>query len=62
MNKHPTSPHHSTSIQAEADACARVEVSEGTEDHEIGLPGDSISALIAFFKILDEWDREAKPQ
>jgi hypothetical protein len=62
MNKHSTVSHPLTSIQAEADACARLEGNERTENHEIGLAVDSISALIAFFKILDEWDREAKPQ
>jgi hypothetical protein len=42
--------------------CARVGVEEVSENQENQLDQDSISALIKFFRALDEWDRQAKLQ
>jgi hypothetical protein len=62
MSRHDTTPLHVTATQAGVGACVPAEERAESEICAIELNNDSTSALIAFFKLLDEWDREAKPQ
>jgi hypothetical protein len=60
MSKDAPAPHCSTVDQAGVGACG--EANEKGDQPSVGLDGDSISALISFFKRLDEWDREVNLQ
>lgn len=51
-----------TATEAGVDVCAHEAEHVNSEVCEGKLDADSVSALIAFFKLLDEWDREARPQ
>ena len=45
-----------------AEECVRGDVSGAPENPGIHLDQDSITRLIAFFRALDQWDREANLQ
>lgn len=62
MSRHATMPHRATAMDDGADECARVGVNGDAEGQAIGPDPDSISVLIAFFRTLDDWDREANLQ
>jgi hypothetical protein len=57
MSKRSTAPQSSNATEAAAAQCVGLEGSEITP-----LDGDSLAALIAFFRALDDWDREANLQ
>jgi hypothetical protein len=57
MSKHSTAPQSSTGTETGADQCLRLEGSETT-----ALEGESLAALITFFRALDDWDRDANLQ
>jgi hypothetical protein len=48
--------------QAGAAVCNCVEEHTGNETRKIELDEDAIAALIGFFRLLDQWDREARKQ
>ena len=55
-------PPDSDSRPVVADACGSEEEVASDETRTAELDDDSISALIRFFTVLDEWDREAEKQ
>jgi hypothetical protein len=62
MSRRNTPPLRITVAPPGADACGCDERSARCEVSSTALDDKSMSALIAFFRLLDEWDREAKPQ
>jgi hypothetical protein len=57
MSQGTTAPRYSNGKQAGGDQCVRLEGGETT-----ALEGNSLAALIAFFRALDDWDRETNLQ
>jgi hypothetical protein len=62
MSLPATPPRRCTAVEDDEDVCARVQQNGPAESQEISLAPEAISALIAFFRTLDDWDRQAKQQ
>ena len=62
VSRHDTIPQALESRQAEAAVCRRTAEPFAQETPAANLDEVAISALIRFFQVLDQWDREAKKQ
>lgn len=62
MSRRATSPLRLMPTQPGGGECATAAASTPNELCEMVLDEASISRLAAFFKLLDEWDKEAEPK
>ena len=62
MNKRDTIPMALAGRRVKAAVCVTTKECPGSKVCEPELDADSVSALISFFRLLDNWDREAKKQ
>ena len=62
VSRHDTIPQALESRQAEAAVCRCADEALAQETPVAKLDEVAISALIRFFQVLDQWDREAKKQ
>jgi len=60
MTRPATLPPQFAFKEVEEDVCTRLKLSDRLDSRVIG--SEAVSALIAFFRTLDAWDREAKLQ
>jgi hypothetical protein len=62
MSRRTTAPPQVSPVRPATDECVPAMTTAPIEPCDVVLDEASISALVAFFKLLDEWDTEVEPQ